>query len=69
MSCIQGIWLNATQPEGTCGGFVDTIAEIPGAGSCLPLLKEMCKQVGNNEFNVYNMYDTCFPNDGKCAQK
>ena len=38
--------------------------QVPGAEKCLPLLKQMCKQVGNNDFNVYNMYDTCFPNNG-----
>ena len=23
-----------------------------------------CAQVGNEDFNVYNMYDTCFPDNG-----
>ena len=32
--------------------------------ACLQALAEMCRQVGNNKFNVYNMYDTCFPDNG-----
>ena len=49
-------WLNFTGDEGTCGG---TLKRSP----CHTLLKQMCKQVGDGHFNVYNMYDTCFPNN------
>ena len=55
-TACDGEWLNVTAAEGTCGGMFSQ-------GACPKLLREMCTQVGNDEFNVYNMYDTCFPSN------
>jgi len=55
-SACEGRWLNVTSTEGTCGGG--------GLDRCPQLLRQMCHEVGDGEFNVYNMYDTCYPSNG-----
>jgi len=50
-------WLNATATEGTCSGS----RKHP---KCQQMLDTMCAEVGNDAFNVYNMYDTCYPDNG-----
>jgi len=52
-----GKWLNETAAEGACGG-----KPLSGA-ACPKLLRQMCDEVGDGAFNVYNMYDTCYPKD------
>jgi len=54
-------WLGATATEGTCAGKLSN-------PKCFSLLKTMCAEVGNGAFNVYNMYDTCYPSHGLSLQ-
>ena len=63
-SLCEGNWLNDTAAEGACGLSEGADAPAAPTKSCLGNLIKMCKEVGDGEFNVYNMYDTCFPNNG-----
>jgi len=56
----EGRWLDTTSTEGTCGGG--------GLDKCPRKLLEMCDQVGDGTFNVYNMYDTCYPSNERAPQ-
>ena len=54
-----GQWESVTSDEGVCGGH-------RGARTaCHKLLHQMCAQTSVDGFNVYNIYDTCFPSDNE----
>lgn len=52
-SSCDAVWLNATSPDGTCGG--QAMPQSP----CHKLLEEMCTQVGDKEPNVYTCIWAC----------